>query len=38
VKRVVIDNLKAAILKTDLHDPVLGEPYRRLAQYYGFMV
>lgn len=38
VKRVVIDNLKAGVLKTDLHDPVLGEPYRRLAQHYGFVV
>ncbi|MCP4701901.1 MAG: IS21 family transposase, partial [Gammaproteobacteria bacterium] len=38
VNKVVIDNLKAAVLKTDLHDPVLGEPYRRLAQHYGFMI
>ncbi|MCP4603566.1 MAG: IS21 family transposase, partial [Proteobacteria bacterium] len=38
VKKVVTDNLKAAVLKTDLHDPVLGEPYRRLAQHYGFMI
>jgi hypothetical protein len=37
VKRVVIDNVKAGVLKTDLHDPVLGEPYRRLAQHYGFV-
>ena len=38
VKRAVIDNLKAAVLKTDLHDPVVGEPYRRLAQHYGFVI
>lgn len=38
VQRVVVDNLKAAVLKTDLHDPVLGEPYRRLAQHYGFVI
>ena len=38
VKRVVVDNLKAAVLKADLHDPILGEPYRRLAQHYGFVI
>lgn len=38
VQRVVIDNLKAGVLKTDLHDPVLGESYRRLAQHYGFVI
>jgi transposase len=38
VKRVVVDNLKAAVLKAHLHDPVLGEPYRRMAQHYGFTI
>ena len=37
-ERVVIDNLKAGVTVPDLHDPVLGEPYRRLAQHYGFMI
>jgi transposase len=37
-ERLVIDNLKAAIIRPDLHDPVLGEPYRRLAQHYGFLI
>jgi len=36
--RVVLDNLKAGVIRPDLHDPVLGEPYRRLAQHYGFMI
>jgi len=36
--RVVLDNLKAAVLLASLHDPVLSEPYRRFAQHYGFMV
>ncbi len=36
--KIVPDNLKAAVLQASLHDPVLGEPYRRLAQHYGFMV
>lgn len=35
---VVPDNLKAAVLVASLHDPVLGEPYRRQAQHYGFLV
>lgn len=37
-KRVVPDNLKAAVLKALVYDPVLGEAYRRLALHYGFLV
>jgi len=37
-KRVVLDNLKAAVLSASLDDPVLGEAYRRMAQHYGFLV
>lgn len=36
-RRVVLDNLKSAVLSHTLCDPVLGEPYRRLAQHYGFL-
>lgn len=36
--KIVLDNLKSAVLQADLHDPVLGEPYRRLAQHYGFVI
>jgi transposase len=36
--KVVLDNLKAAVLTASLHDPVLGEAYRRFAQHYGFIV
>lgn len=36
--KVVVDNLKAAVLKAALHDPVLGEAYRRFAGHYGFRV
>lgn len=32
------DNLKAAVLEAGLYDPVLGEPYRRMAQHYGLLV
>jgi transposase len=37
-KRVIPDNLKAAVLKVLVHDPILGEAYRRMALYYGFLV
>lgn len=36
--RVVLDNLKAAVLTASLHDPVIGETYRRMAQHYGFVI
>ena len=37
-KRMVPDNLKAAVLVASLHDPILGEAYRRMAQHYGFLI
>jgi transposase len=37
-QRVVPDNLKAAVAKVLVHDPVLGEAYRRMAQHYGFVI
>jgi transposase len=37
-KRIVLDNLKAAVVKVLVHDPVLGEAYRRMAQHYGFVI
>lgn len=33
---VCCDNLKSAVLKADLVDPVLGKPFRDLALHYGF--
>lgn len=36
--RVVIDNLKAGVVSHAVNDPVLGEPYRRLARHYGFVI
>jgi len=38
IKKVVIDNLKAAVMKLVYHDPVLSLPYKRLARHYGFMI
>lgn len=37
-KRVVPDNLKAAVLKALLHDPILGEAYRQMALHYEFLI
>jgi len=37
-KRIVVDNLKAAVVQALVHDPVLGEAYRRMAQHYGFVI
>jgi transposase len=38
VERVVVDNLKAAVLVHDLEDPILCIPYKRMAQHYGFLI
>jgi len=37
-KRVIPDNLKAAVSEALVHDPVLGEAYRQLALHYGFLI
>ena len=37
-ERIVPDNLKAAVVKALIHDPILGEAYRRMAQHYGFVI
>lgn len=37
-RRVIPDNLKAAVLQVLVHEPILGEAYRRLALHYGFLV
>ncbi len=37
-KRIVPDNLKAAVVKVLVHDAMLGEAYRRMAQHYGFVI
>jgi len=36
--RVIPDNLKAAVRQALVHDPLLGEAYRRLALHYGFLI
>ena len=37
-KRVVPDNLKPAVLQALIHDPVLGEAYRRMGLHYDFLI
>jgi transposase len=37
-RRVVPDNLKAAVIKVLVQDAVLGEAYRQMALHYGFMI
>lgn len=37
-KRIVIDNLKAAITKAALHDPVVQRSYREFAEHYDFLI
>ena len=37
-RRLVIDNLKAAIVKAALHDPIVQRSYRQLAEHYGFLI
>ena len=37
-RRIVIDNLKAAITKAALHDPVVQRNYREFAEHYGFLI
>ena len=37
-QRAVPDNLKAAVIKALVHDPVLGEAYRQMALHYNFLI
>lgn len=35
---IVIDNLKAGVIKPDLYDPSLNRAYREMAEYYGCFI
>ncbi len=35
---IVIDNLKAGVIKPDLYDPKLNRAYREMAEYYGCFI
>lgn len=36
--RIVLDNLKAAIVQAALYDPVVQRAYRECAEHYGFLI
>lgn len=38
VRRVVVDNLKAAITHATLYDPIVQRAYRECAEHYGFLI
>jgi transposase len=38
VHRVVVDNLKAAIVRAALYDPIVQRAYRECAEHYGFLI
>jgi hypothetical protein len=38
VKRIVLDNLKAGIVKAVIHDQEAQRSYRELAEHYGFLI
>jgi len=35
---VVLDNLKAGVIKPDIYDPTLNETYSELSRFYGFTI
>ncbi|HZH60292.1 MAG TPA: IS21 family transposase [Metabacillus sp.] len=36
--RIVLDNLKAGVIKPDIYDPTLNETYSELSRFYGFTI
>lgn len=37
-RKIVLDNLKAAIIKAAVHDPLVNRVYRECAEHYGFLI
>jgi hypothetical protein len=35
---IVVDNLKAAVIRAALHEPLINRAYRKVAEYYGFLI
>lgn len=35
---IVLDNLKAGVIKSDIYDPTLNETYSELSRFYGFII
>jgi hypothetical protein len=36
--RIILDNLKAGVIKSDIFDPTLNETYSELSRFYGFAI
>ena len=36
--RIILDNLKAGVIKPDIYDPTLNETYSELSRFYGFAI
>ena len=36
--RVILDNLKAGVIKSDIYDPTINETYSELSRFYGFAI
>jgi len=36
--RIILDNLKAGVIKPDMYDPTLNETYSELSRFYGFTI
>ena len=34
--RIILDNLKAGVIKSNIYDPTLNETYSELSRFYGF--
>lgn len=37
-RRLVIDNLKAGVIKPDLYDPILNRAYQEMAEHYDTFI
>lgn len=37
-KKIILDNLKAAIIKAAIYDPMVNRTYRECAEHYGFLI
>ena len=37
-KRILLDNLKAGVIKPDIYDPIINKSYQELSHFYGFVI
>ena len=36
--RIILDNLKAGVIKPDIYDPIINKTYSELSRFYGFAI